>query len=402
MKKKTILVITLLFLSIFVKTSLSLENVRNIDEKQKILYVGGHGPGNYTKIQKAINSSAVGDTVFIYNGTYFENIVVDKSILIIGENRYNTVINGGKNGATVTINAEEVTISNLTITGGKKTDAKTVDNMCIAGIKTKSSNIRIIGNIIKNNSMGVFCVRSSNLTIHDNSFLNDGLTFTPYENDGRPEIKINYFLHSIENNTVNGKPLYYYKNSNDFIVPSDVGQLIAVNCTNMTLKNANISTCDNGILMAYCKKCTIENNSISQNGGIWTFRSCNNVFQYNNLSNNIVHGITLDYSSNNNIIKNNLISNNAVIGVMLEWYSKNNLITKNNLISNQNRNGYQVQSFRNKWDGNYWSNWRGLTKPFFSFLPKIVYGSPIERFIQYIPPVPVNIDFHPAGKPYAI
>jgi len=44
------------------------------------LYVGGSGPGNYTRIQDAINDANPRDTVFVYNGTYCENLIVDKSI----------------------------------------------------------------------------------------------------------------------------------------------------------------------------------------------------------------------------------------------------------------------------------------------------------------------------------
>jgi hypothetical protein len=51
------------------------------------LYVGGTGPGNYTSIQSAINDATSGDTVFVYSGTYYENIVIDVSINLIGENK---------------------------------------------------------------------------------------------------------------------------------------------------------------------------------------------------------------------------------------------------------------------------------------------------------------------------
>ena len=42
--------------------------------KGNILYVGGNGPNNYTKIQDAINNANNGDTVYVYNATYWENI----------------------------------------------------------------------------------------------------------------------------------------------------------------------------------------------------------------------------------------------------------------------------------------------------------------------------------------
>ena len=44
------------------------------------LYVGGDGPGNYSIIQDAIDNSSDGDTIFVYNGTYYEHLEVDKSL----------------------------------------------------------------------------------------------------------------------------------------------------------------------------------------------------------------------------------------------------------------------------------------------------------------------------------
>ena len=59
------------------------------------LYVGGSGTGNYSSIQRAIDNANDGDTVFVYSGTYYEYINVNKSINLIGENNIKTIINGG-------------------------------------------------------------------------------------------------------------------------------------------------------------------------------------------------------------------------------------------------------------------------------------------------------------------
>ena len=44
-----------------------------------ILYVGGDGPGNYTKIQDAIENATSGDTIFVYDDStpYFETLMIN-------------------------------------------------------------------------------------------------------------------------------------------------------------------------------------------------------------------------------------------------------------------------------------------------------------------------------------
>ncbi len=49
-------------------------------------------PDDYPTIQQAINAALDGDSIFVHNGTYSENIVVNKTVTLIGENEENTII----------------------------------------------------------------------------------------------------------------------------------------------------------------------------------------------------------------------------------------------------------------------------------------------------------------------
>ena len=80
-----------------------------------ILYVGGSGPGNYTHIQDAIDNATNGDTVYVYNGVYLENVVINKSLNIVGQNKTTTIIDGGLNDDVISISADWVSIRELTI-----------------------------------------------------------------------------------------------------------------------------------------------------------------------------------------------------------------------------------------------------------------------------------------------
>jgi len=82
------------------------------------LYVNTTGSGGaYTKIQDAINASKDGDTVFVYSGTYYENVVVNKTINLKGEDKDLTIIDGGGIGDVVRVIADWVNISGFNITG---------------------------------------------------------------------------------------------------------------------------------------------------------------------------------------------------------------------------------------------------------------------------------------------
>ena len=80
-----------------------------------ILYVGGSGANNYTKIQDAINAASNGDTIFVYSGTYYENVVINKSINLIGEDKNTTIIDGNGIGNVVYITANNVNLSGFSI-----------------------------------------------------------------------------------------------------------------------------------------------------------------------------------------------------------------------------------------------------------------------------------------------
>lgn len=363
------------------------------------LYVGGDGPGNYTTIQDAIHDAYDGDTVYVFHGTYYENIELVKRLYLIGEDKKTTIIDGKQEGCTINVSSENAMINNFTIIGGGF-DTDDFTYFFRAGIRVTGSNNSICNNIFRENRLGISGVRVTNLTIKDNTFIEDGIGFTSYENDGRPILKMTYFLHNIENNTVNGKPLYYFFNKKDILIDNwEIGQLILVNCTNIKIKNISISKTDWGLVLTFCNKCSTENCNFVENSlAILTVASNNNLFQFNNISNSYYRGVVIDYNSNYNKIKYNNIDK-TFCGVEIEWWSNANVITKNNFLNN-NVSGYEHQSLFNKWDRNYYDDWIGLKKPILFFLPKVIYGMPIEKIPRLV--MPVHLDFYPTKEPYDI
>jgi len=82
-----------------------------------VLYVGGNGTGNYTNIQDAIDDAISGDTIFVFDDSspYYENLVINKSIQLLGESKETTVVNGNDSGDVITISVDYVIISGFTI-----------------------------------------------------------------------------------------------------------------------------------------------------------------------------------------------------------------------------------------------------------------------------------------------
>ncbi|MCD6403118.1 MAG: hypothetical protein J7K98_02190, partial [Candidatus Aenigmarchaeota archaeon] len=109
---------------------------------------------DYTSIQDAINNVCDGCTVVVKDGTYHENILINKNITLIGEDPSTTVIEGDGTANTIEIQALNVRIEGFTIKGGNKYNI----NFDWLG---HSSNITLKNNIIEENvgSVGDFGVR---------------------------------------------------------------------------------------------------------------------------------------------------------------------------------------------------------------------------------------------------
>jgi parallel beta-helix repeat protein len=66
----------------------------------------------------------------------------------------------------------------------------------------------------------------------------------------------------VEDNTVNGKPLVYLEDVSDCKV-EDAGQVILLNCTNITIQNLDLSNTTVGIELWGTVDCTISNSTVS-------------------------------------------------------------------------------------------------------------------------------------------
>ncbi|RLF36948.1 MAG: hypothetical protein DRN08_00415, partial [Thermoplasmata archaeon] len=141
---------------------------------------------DYTRISDAIVNASSGYTIYVYSGTYVENIVVDKTISLVGEDRDSTVIQGASDGHVVVITADSVNITGFTIQYPVGSDMKCIMlnyvdycyvGDCIVKSDTGSDGVYLLfsnhntisGNVVENDhSIGVELTSSSDNLIENN------------------------------------------------------------------------------------------------------------------------------------------------------------------------------------------------------------------------------------------
>jgi parallel beta-helix repeat protein len=143
-------------------------------------------------IQDAIDNANDGDTVYVYSGIYYENIVVDKSITLIGEDKTTTIIDGNEITYTIGLFTDGVHLSGFTIQNagsGEEIKRKDVTLYVRSDENTISDNIFICGPepISDMDNRGIFLFNSSNNHISRNiiekNFYNGILLHNSHYND---------------------------------------------------------------------------------------------------------------------------------------------------------------------------------------------------------------------------
>jgi len=166
MKRKWLAVgIILLFLGTCVIPATAQNIGKQLSSRGNWLYVGGSGPGNYTKIQDAIDNASNGDTVFVYDDSapYYETVIINKSISLIGENKKTTVIDGRNKVVTVALAEDDITFTGFTV--------QNATLFLSHGMYVHSNNNIIRDNIFTHNELSdIYLHDSNNNTIRENTF----------------------------------------------------------------------------------------------------------------------------------------------------------------------------------------------------------------------------------------
>ncbi len=255
----------------------------------KTLTVDDDGGADYTNIQDAIDNATKGDTVRVYDGLYEEDVVVDKTIDLIGNGTETTTIDGSGWGDVVQIAANWVNTSGFSVTGsGAYPDA---------GIKIVSNFNTVVNNSCSGNAVGI------------------GLD------------------HDSAGNTL-ARNICSSNAGNGIVLDNADGNTIT--------DNACISNGYDGIYLVTSGDNTITGNIC--NDGIYGIGLDNgsngNTLSSNTCSNNIGNGIALEDRCSDNALTLNTCPNNEYAGIFLDS-SDGNTISNN--VCNENRYGLHLK-----------------------------------------------------------
>jgi parallel beta-helix repeat protein len=276
------------------------------------LYVGGSGPGNYTRIQDAIDDGTSGDTVFVYDDSspYVENIVINTSISLLGEDKNTTIINGTTNDFNM----------NLTVNIGVYI---TADKVTVRGFTIQSCNLTGIG------------INSNNNSITDNILSDDYIG-----------IGIGYYAPDQSSSQMTSFNMII----NNFFIRDTGGIYVAGGEDNIIQGNV-FSQTGNGITVSMSMSTNISHNVISEGfTGVFILGSYDTVLYRNNITYNEYIGVYTAFTSSDRILQNNFIGNNK------SAVSTQILLLKIQLFKKE----LNLPIRRNVWNGNYWDGPRSL------------------------------------------
>jgi parallel beta-helix repeat protein len=317
-----------------------------------------------TPIQASINNATAGETICAKDGTYTENVDVNKRLTIKSENgSASTIVQAASPDDSVF----EVTQARVNITGFT---VKDVTGNGKAGIYLPSGDYcNISNNNLTNNYYGVHVYGPDYISIINNTansnskygfYVRNSVYSNLTNNTANSNEEYGIYLYysdynNLTSNIANSNEKYgiclYYSDYNDLTNNTansnvQVGIYVPNSNHNNLINNTANSNIDSltgtygyGICVCYLDTNSDDNNIVNNiansNGkvGIYLYESNNNNVENNTANSDTIRGIRL-YTSNNNNVTNNTVSNNS-LGISLESSSNGNLIY-NNYFENTN------------------------------------------------------------------
>ena len=225
------------------------------------LFVGVDG--GYQSLTDAVLDADDGDVVHIAPGVYTGDketypVVIDKSIAVIGDD--GVVLEGAPFETLLQISAPDVTLANISFRFLRWGIYNTGDRLNI-----QNCTFEMYDDTYRVSSCAVWLGGVYGCEVSGCTFSSCGVCIAgPPLSDSSKGLPVltglfevgedtGYFTsHSFLENTINGKPLYYFVNQTDVLVPADAGGVIAACCDGVQISGADVSDSSMGLEVVYC------------------------------------------------------------------------------------------------------------------------------------------------------
>ncbi|ENO12220.1 parallel beta-helix repeat (two copies) [Thermoplasmatales archaeon SCGC AB-539-C06] len=200
LKKKLVCAVIVLFIGLSIFPGMSsynqvLGNTIYVDDDA---VPGWYDATHVKTIQEGILNATIGETIYVYSGIYVENVVVNKTVNLVGENKNTTIVDGNESGEVMLVKGTwpfgNVSIRNFKIVNCSMSGWHGVTS----GIRIENCSNNTVSNCIFLDCYdGLYLESSWNNIVGDNSF----------------DINVNYGNITFGNNSIR---LYYADNNTIF------------------------------------------------------------------------------------------------------------------------------------------------------------------------------------------
>ena len=260
------LIILILIISIILSSIGCIEEEK-FDDRYDI-YVGLELNSDFSNIQDAIDNASDGDSIYVYDGDYFESIFINKTITIIAQSNNKTIITldekDNQTKSIITINSDNCIIDGIKINNST--------NKNLIGILITSSNNTILNNTISNFDKAIFIDSDYN-----NNYANNTIKFNSLLNNYYGI----YMEYTNENNI-----------SNNYIsLTKEYGLYLLTAHDNLISNNSVINNINYGIRIKGSRNNLVIHNDISENqrGLLFCCGARSNIVYKNNFINNTIY-----------------------------------------------------------------------------------------------------------------